>query len=130
MTAAKVKKKAWKLFSEYIRRSNADRRGRVKCVTCGLIMHWKESQAGHFVGGRNNSVLLREDLVHPQCYRCNCCLSGNQGKYVLYMMDTYKLTRRKIDSLLNLRNSVKRMTKADWQEEVDKWSKKLKELDD
>ena len=127
-TAKTLKLKAWRKFSEYIRRIHSDNDGNVVCVTCGKLMHWKDSQAGHFVGSRNNTVLLREDLVHPQCAGCNVFLHGNQGKYVIFMMETYNLTRRKIDSLLNLRHKTKRMTKADWEDEVVKWTEKLNKL--
>ena len=47
-TISKLKKKLDKIFSEFIRRRNADHLGRVKCFTCGVEKHWKEQQAGHF----------------------------------------------------------------------------------
>ena len=47
-TISKLKKKLDVLFSQYIRRKNADHLGRVKCFTCGVEKHWKEQQAGHF----------------------------------------------------------------------------------
>ena len=34
-TTAKLKAKLDKLVSEYVRRSNADHKGNVKCFTCG-----------------------------------------------------------------------------------------------
>lgn len=47
-SVAKLKKKLWTLFSEYIRRlySHDDI---CECVTCGVKKHWKELQAGHFI---------------------------------------------------------------------------------
>ena len=83
------KNKAWSLVSRYVRRLNADYNGYVTCVTCGVKKHWKEMHAGHFVDGRNNTVLFDERLIHPQCFHCNSkhpgCLTGNKIQYVLYM---------------------------------------------
>ena len=65
-----MKKKAWAEFSKYIRLRSADSNGMVKCVTCPddePKKHWKEMQAGHFVGGRGNAVLFDEEIVYPQC---------------------------------------------------------------
>ena len=100
------------------------------CVTCGSIMPWKKSQAGHFVPGRNNSVLLREDLVHTQCYRCNCCLGGNLARYMIYMMESYGYTKEQIKELLDLKFKVKPMTRTDWEEKIAEYEQKLKDLGD
>src|SRR6185295_14293532 len=69
-TLKQLKDQCWKVFSEWIRRSHADEGGTVECFTCGSLMHWKESHAGHFVGGRSNAVLFDERIVKPQCPRC------------------------------------------------------------
>ena len=74
------KKECWKWFSIYIRLKYANFFGRVKCYTCDKVMWWKGNgaQAGHFQGGRTNSVLLDERGVRVQCYACNCGRSGEQ----------------------------------------------------
>src|SRR3989304_4027343 len=63
-----LKRKAWKAFSEYIRRRDADYAGRVSCYTCGLRMHWKSAHAGHAIGGRHHAVLFDPEICRPQCY--------------------------------------------------------------
>ena len=76
------KTKAWNMFSKYIRtRDCLATRGTVGegvCVTCGKRYHFKELQAGHEIGGRNNSILCDEELVNAQCRGCN---SYGNGKY-------------------------------------------------
>lgn len=71
-----LKNRAWKLLSEYVRRKGADAGGTERCYTCGHLAHWKELQAGHAIGGRHNAVLLDEDIVRPQCVRCNVFQRG------------------------------------------------------
>jgi len=84
-----LKKKAWKVFSEYIRQKYADWRGYATCVTCGAVKHWKELQAGHFIGGRRNSLLFDERACHPQCMPCNVWKHGDQIKYFRFMQRAY-----------------------------------------
>lgn len=45
-------RKCWKLMSEWVRRSGADWRGMVVCYTCGKLLPWKESHAGHHFHGK------------------------------------------------------------------------------
>ena len=39
-------KKLDKIFSEYIRKRDADENGYVKCCTCPTVEHWKEMDCG------------------------------------------------------------------------------------
>ena len=70
-TISKLKKKLDVLFSQYIRRRNADHLGRVKCFTCGVEKHWKEQQAGHFQSRSHHSTRWDEVNVQVQCPKCN-----------------------------------------------------------
>jgi hypothetical protein len=93
----KLKAKVWKKFSEYIRLKEClETTGTLDygiCVTCNKRFHYSELQAGHFIDGRSNSVLFVEDLVHIQCYHCNCVLSGNKDNYAPYMIKRYGIAQ-------------------------------------
>jgi hypothetical protein len=125
-TLKSLKNKAWKVFSEWVRRKDADEGGTVHCVTCRAPIYWKEAHAGHFVGGRNNAVLLHPDIVHPQCVRCNIFLSGNYAEYALYMLD--KFGREKVEEFLSLRRQVVKLTRADFEASIETYQQKLKDL--
>lgn len=63
-----LKKHLWRLFSEYIRKRDADENGMVKCFTCTRFSHWKEMQAGHFVAQSLGLwTVFVEHNVHAQC---------------------------------------------------------------
>jgi len=79
LTLPKLKVKLWKLVSEYVRRKDADNCGTVRCYTCGEPKFWKEVDAGHAIGGRNNAVLFDEEIIRPQCKPCN--MPPNCGMY-------------------------------------------------
>lgn len=88
---AKLKKDLWKVFSEYIRRRDADSFGNTKCFTCGKRDHYKHLDAGHYipksVGGVN--LYFHEKNVHPQCTACNRFRHGNLHEYALRLQEQY-----------------------------------------
>lgn len=98
----KLKKKAWKIYSQYIRIMSANPNGIAMCVTCGVKKHWKKMQAGHFVSGRSGRVLYADKNAHVQCYRCNVCLSSNWEAYYEFMKKTYGMDT--INALLALKH--------------------------
>ena len=66
-TRSKLVKKLDTVFSQYIRRSNADNNGYCTCVTCNKTFHWKEIQAGHFMSRKHYSTRWDERNVKTQC---------------------------------------------------------------
>jgi hypothetical protein len=121
-----LKAKAWKLFSEWIRRRDADEGGTVYCCTCRTPIYWKESHAGHFVPGRTNAVLFNADVTNPQCVRCNIFLGGNYTAYTLYMLD--KWGREKVEEFLALRHKTVKLTRSDLEDLIGEYQEKLKAL--
>lgn len=69
------------VFSRYYRQSQADSNGNVTCYTCGAVMHWKESQTGHFFTRGRQPTRWDEENVRIQDYRCNVALNGN---YIIF----------------------------------------------
>jgi len=124
---AKLKKKTWDMFSKYIRMKYANENGYVKCITCGVIKHWREMQAGHYIDGRSNAVLFEEDLVHCQCFSCNCMLHGNKSEYASFMYKTYG--EKRVDELRRLSKFSVKFSIADLELLLEKFSKKVEELE-
>lgn len=77
-----------RVFSEYIRLKES-KDGICKCVTCWAEMPYTEIQNGHFISRGNMKYRFSEENCHPQCYKCNCILSGNYQRYTMYMIDKY-----------------------------------------
>ena len=74
-----LRKKAWDLQSQYIRRASANEHGIVLCYTCGKPHYWSDMELGHYI----HKDCLDYDIVnlHPQCNYCNRRLHGNHGLY-------------------------------------------------
>jgi len=132
---AAAKNKAWDAFSMYIRTRDCLRFGGSptdgQCVTCKNWYDIKQLQAGHFIGGRGNAVLFREDLVYSQCYHCNqkppMGLGGNYVKYTLFMLSE-GYTAEQIDDFTRLKGTTKVYKTHDFVEIQQRYKEKLAEL--
>ena len=87
------KKKLWPVFSRYIRMRDCLATTKSithgKCCTCGRLYPIGKLQAGHFIPGRQDSVLFEPTCVHAQCYRCNVQRQGEWVKYFRFMEEKY-----------------------------------------
>lgn len=121
-----LKKKAWKLCSEYVRRSNADKDGTVSCYTCGVKKHWKEIQAGHAIPGRHNAILFYLKAIKPQCIGCNLFKSGNYTKFHIRLEKEYGFGI--LQELENVDKENHKFTVAELLEKIEFFKNELKKL--
>lgn len=119
MTTTKAKKKAWEAFSKYVRLRDAIKTTgtltTLACVTCNKrypAFGVGCAQAGHFIPGRGNSVLIDEDFVHGQCYNCNVNLKGNWIEYEKAMIKLWG--KKKVEEAKNRKGQTKIMKAYEW----------------
>lgn len=120
-----LKAKAWRIFSEYIRRRDADPQGYCRCVTCGVRAQWHQLQAGHFLRSRSKGILFDERGVHAQCDRCNR-LEGHGDDYWVFMETRYG--RDVIEELRELKWQGGSWTQDELKAVIKHFEKKLQEL--
>lgn len=121
-----LKKKCWKLCSEYNRRKDCNFKGYTACVTCGRIKHWKELQGGHFIPSRCNSILFDDRGIHAQCYGCNCGQGGMWVEYEEYMLDRYG--EEVVKELKRLKTQTKKFTIPELEALIEEYKLKIKNL--
>lgn len=105
-----LKRKLWKVFSEYIRL-----RDNYTCFTCGRKGEGSGIHAGHFLPKSISGIALyfNEDNVHAQCYNCNINLGGNQYVYGV------KLGKEKVDELYTIKNQINKWTEQDYLQRIE-----------
>ncbi|MCP6720473.1 MAG: recombination protein NinG [Patescibacteria group bacterium] len=125
-----AKKKTWTEFSKYIRtRDCLQSTGRSyygKCFTCGRITEFAYLQAGHFISGRNGSILFDERGCHAQCAYCNTGLDGNKRAYEKKMQQLYDLET--IDKLRILAGQVRKYSVGELEQLAIYYREKTTEL--
>mgnify|MGYP003151867463 FL=1 len=110
------------VFSEYIRKKNADSRGYVTCITSGRKYHYSEVDAGHFISRKEMSTRWHEDNVHPQSRYDNRYRYGKQYEYGLALDNKKKgLAKR----LYKLSKQTVKYSVNDLQELLEKYKKLL-----
>jgi hypothetical protein len=126
-TLSQLKKRAWKLLSEVIRAEEVAREEVCRCYTCGVMDLSKYMQAGHAIPGRTGAVLLDEEIIRPQCYRCNVALRGNYQQFI------YKLIRENgmewWEKKLSESRQVKKWTRSDLLSKIQHYQRRLEALD-
>tara|TARA_R110002020_G_scaffold199798_1_gene401692 strand:+ start:3379 stop:3786 length:408 start_codon:yes stop_codon:yes gene_type:complete len=111
-----------RIFSEYIRKKNADKKGFVTCITSGNKHHYSEVDAGHFISRKEMSTRWHEDNVWPQSRFDNRFRYGRQYVYSL------ALEKKKPDLpkyLYNLSKKTVKYSVSDLEEMVDKYKNLL-----
>jgi hypothetical protein len=126
-TISKLKKKLDVLFSQYIRRRNADHLGRVKCFTCGVEKHWKEQQAGHFQSRSHHSTRWDEVNVQVQCVKCNMYRQGEQYKFGMYL--DQRFGDGTAEELEYRAKTIVKLNRVDYEEAIERYKQKIRELD-
>jgi NinG protein len=137
-TLAKLKKRAWALLSEVVRREAADELGGVACFTCGTVHDWRDIQAGHAIGGRNGAVLFDEELIRPQDVRCNIMLRGNYGEFIPRLLREYTIKHQwsvSLDTAMNWweqkllsAKQIKKWTRTELEEKCQEYRERLARL--
>lgn len=121
-----LKARAWKLFSEWVRRKDADQGGTERCYTCEAPFFWKELHCGHAIGGRHNAVLLDPEICRPQCVRCNIF---KRGEYPIF---TTKLIKENgmawWEKKLKASRLTVKYTRGDFETIIEDYKQKLSEL--
>ena len=88
MSLTKNEKKLDRLFSKYIRLSSS-KNEICKCYTCGVMNHWKEMDAGHYITRQHKGTRWDERNVKVQCRKCNRFESGVSDEFALHLLKDY-----------------------------------------
>ena len=119
-------KKLWKVFSEYIRRKDADAEGMIECYTCYTTRHYKQMHAGHFVSRNAKAVKFDEQNVKPQCPTCNTFNEGMSWAFGTRLDDEYG--EGTAENLEAQRFSIVKRTPAELEEMYEEYKQKLLDL--
>ena len=126
-----IKKKVWKIFSEYIRLRDCLRTTGLpdygNCITCSKTVPRKLLQAGHYIPGRHNQNLFEETGCHAQCYNCNINLKGNTHVYAQKLRELYGEGHP--DWLYQNAQIIKKYTLFELEELVADLKEKIKEME-
>ena len=85
----KEKAKLDRIFSEFIRLRDANNEGYIQCISCGKVVHWKESDCGHYVNRAEMGTRFDEKNCNAQCRYCNRFREGQMLGYTQGLLKKY-----------------------------------------
>lgn len=118
------RKKAWGLYSLCIRRRDADENGYGPCISCGVIRHYTQMNAGHYhPQSLGLQVVFVEKNVNSQCPYCNLALQGNQVEYSKALIKKYG--PEVLEELEIVKCSSVKFSRSDYEEMIEKYNQRL-----
>lgn len=108
-TVSSLKKKAWLIFSMYIKE-----RDNWTCFTCGKYEKGRNMHGGHFISRRHNATLFDERNVHAQCAGCNMFRNGEPHIYAQKLIKIHGADW--LDNLIEDSKQVKKFTREELRE--------------
>jgi len=120
-TLSKLKKELDVIFSRFIRY-----RDEGQCFTCPKKDDPKRMQNGHFVPRQYLSVRYDERNNNCQCYACNMLYNGQPSAYAIKLKALYG--EEIVEELENLRRTVTKRTPFWYEEQIEIYKQKVKEL--
>ena len=115
-----------RVFSEYIRRRDADQNGLIICISCGKIAPWKESDCGHYINRKHNSTRYDEKNCNAQCRSCNRFDEGNIQGYRKGLISKYG--EKAVELLEIKKRNICRLGQFEINILADEYRGKLKQL--
>lgn len=122
----KLRDKLDNVFSEYIRRKDADQNGFVQCYTSGKWYHWTKLQCGHFISRRHLSTRWEEKNAKPQSVSENMFNQGNGPMFAKNLIKEYGAGI--LEELEIKKNNVCRMGMFEYGVLIKEYQEKLKKL--
>ena len=127
LNLSSLKKKADRLFSEYIRIKYSDNNWIATCVSCGKEDHYKNMHNAHFIERWCMKRRWEEDNCRPACPWCNTY----RKEYHLRMFTIYQIKRlwlKKVEQMSADRYKVHKLRKSDLIELIEELKNKLLNL--
>ena len=125
-TLPKLKKDLDTVFSKYIRLRDSEN-GYGHCFTCLKLLQWKEGHCGHFIPRNVLNTRWNEDNCRLQCVGCN--LYGN-GKVFDFEENLLKqIGEDAVSTLKHMRNQPLKVNRAWYEEMIELYKLKVKELE-
>ena len=122
-----LKAKLDKAFSLWVRTSNANKEGLVRCITCNKEFPIKRIQCGHYIVRNHLHTRWLKENTAPQCFGCNGFGKGKPDIFALKLIEKYgKDILQKLNKIKNQPTTP--LNSKDLEKQIAKYEKQLKQL--
>lgn len=129
-----LKKKLWIIFSQYIRKREADHAGYVTCCDSLERKHWTETHCGHLwhnsernAGLGGNELWYYENNFAPQSADGNIFNKDDAAKkYMFNVIEKYG--KEEVDRMYKLKQTARRWTEEELQQKYEYYKAEFEKL--
>lgn len=118
-------KEADAVYSQWLRKSQADANGMVCCFTCNAVLRWQDAQCGHYI--KRGNLFLRFDQRNTKI-QDKSCNEYKAGNYLEYTKRLESESPGLVDILTEEAALVYKPTRDEIRSIINEYTKRLKQL--
>lgn len=126
MAKSKLKNRLDVVFAKYIRLRDVMPNGMFRCISCGNILPFDESDCGHYINRQHMATRFSEKNCNAQCRKCNRFDEGNIQGYRRGLIAKYG--EATVSMLEAMKTQINKISDFEYQTMIDHYRKEVKRL--
>lgn len=126
MSANKLKTRLDTVFSMFIRLRDAIPNGMFRCISCGRLLPFDQSDCGHYINRQHMATRFNEKNCNAQCRKCNRFDEGNIQGYRRGLIAKYG--EPTVLMLEAMKNQINKISDFEYRAMIDYYRKEVKRL--
>lgn len=126
MSANKSKSRLDTVFAMFIRLRDAMPNGMFKCISCGRLLPFNQSDCGHYINRQHMATRFNEKNCNAQCRKCNRFDEGNIQGYRRGLIAKYG--EPTVLMLEAMKNQINKISDFEYRAMIDYYRKEVKRL--
>lgn len=126
MPKSSLKTRLDTVFSMFIRLRDAMPNGMFRCISCGRLLPFDQSDCGHYINRQHMATRFNEKNCNAQCRKCNRFDEGNIQGYRRGLIAKYG--EPTILMLEAMKNQINKISDFEYRAMIDYYRKEVKRL--
>lgn len=126
MAKSNIKKRLDTVFAMYIRLRDVMPNGIFRCISCGRILPFEESDCGHYINRQHMATRFSEKNCNAQCRQCNRFDEGNIQGYRRGLIAKYDEST--VQLLEAMKSQINKISDFEYRTMIDYYRKEVKRL--
>lgn len=126
MPKSSLKTRLDTVFAMFIRLRDAMPNGMFRCISCGRLLPFDQSDCGHYINRQHMATRFNEKNCNAQCRKCNRFDEGNIQGYRRGLIAKYG--EPTILMLEAMKNQINKISDFEYRAMIDYYRKEVKRL--
>lgn len=126
MPKSSLKTRLDTVFAMFIRLRDAMPNGMFRCISCGRLLPFDQSDCGHYINRQHMATRFNEKNCNAQCRKCNRFDEGNIQGYRRGLIAKYG--EPTVLMLEAMKNRINKISDFEYRTMIDYYRKEVKRL--